>query len=76
MTSEEEDIVKHHVNCGRLKNRLALFLHGMKSIEKKVHPVNSINTFVCMYIRTCSVSSSVTPHVEKYVFAFRELAIY
>ena len=39
MTAEEESIVKHQVNCGRLKNRLALFILGMDSIEEKVHLV-------------------------------------
>ena len=39
MTPEEENIVKHKVNCDRPKDRLTHFLLGMDSIEKKVHPV-------------------------------------
>ena len=39
MTPKEENIVKHHVNCDRPKNRLTQFLLGMDTIEKKVHPV-------------------------------------
>ena len=57
MTAEEESIVKHKVNCGRLKNRLALFILGMDSIEEKVHLVN----YVCNSIITCT--SIVFAHI-------------
>ena len=66
MTSDEKDIVKHHVNCGRLKNRLALFLHGMESIERKVHPVNSIKLIplsVCMNVHSEVLQAS--PQMSK-----------
>ena len=76
MTAKEESIVKHKVNCGRLKNRLELFLLGMDSIEEKVHLVflyliSIIITFnVCTY-RDCLRNM---PHSERQLFAFRELA--
>ena len=39
MTPKEENIVRHHLDCGRPKDRLKKFMLGMDSIEKKVHPV-------------------------------------
>ena len=39
MTEKEENFVKHQVNCGSPKKRLAQFICGMESIKKKVHPV-------------------------------------
>ena len=56
MTAEEENIVKHHVNCGAPKNRLTQFVLGMKSIKRKVHPVifkssYTCSTYICIYVR-------------------------
>ena len=55
MTAKEEDIVKHHVNCGTPKNRLTQFIRGMDSIESKVHPVlllsaYNVNPIYCIIV--------------------------
>ena len=49
MTQKEESIVKHAVNCGAPKKRLMEFLHGMKSIEGRVHPW-TVSLKICILI--------------------------
>ena len=85
MTPKEENIVKHQVNCGTPKNRLAQFLLGMESIEKKVHPVIFQNIHMCIiFIRTylCAYSFFLTcflrstPQFEKTLLLLRKLRSY
>ena len=75
MTAEEESIVKHKVNCGRLKNRLALFILGMDSIKEKVHLVFAKQcNHLCMYC-VCTYSSGLRnmAHSESALLAVCEL---